>query len=154
MAWRRGALRNGEDGPPPAVLPDPLERDDSVDQGEQGVVPPHADVSPRVHGRAPLAEDDRSGVHGLPAVRLDAEPLALAVPSVPGTADSLFVCHIRTFPPGGLPHPDFLDRKPGERLAVSPLPRVPLALLVLVDDDLLPLPVAPGDADEPRVLDS
>src|SRR4030067_1830791 len=99
IAWRRKALRNGEDRHLLAVLPEPLELDQSVDQGEQGVVPPHADVPSRVHGGAPLAEDDRSGGHDLSAVRLDAEPFALAVPSVPGTADSLFIRHFLSLPP-------------------------------------------------------
>jgi hypothetical protein len=44
----------------------------------------------------PLANDNITGVHKLPAILLDAQPLACAVTTVPRTADPFFMSHDAT----------------------------------------------------------
>src|SRR5918999_4991180 len=77
------------------------EADLAVRRGEQGVVPAHPDVLPRVERAATLADDDRARQHVLPVAALDAEPLAGAVAPVLAGRASLLVCH-RLLPGLGL----------------------------------------------------
>src|SRR5476651_2403072 len=60
---------------------------------KQGVVLAHADVRPRVHAGAALADDDAACGDQLAAERLHPEALGLRVAAVPGTAACFLVCH-------------------------------------------------------------
>src|SRR5207253_384728 len=66
---------------------------DAVDQREERVVPPHADVRPGVHVGAALPHEDVPGPHGLAGEELDAAALSRAVATVPGAALPLLVRH-------------------------------------------------------------
>jgi hypothetical protein len=46
--------------------------------------------------RTPLTNYNRAGMDILPAERLNSKTLALAIPTVTGTADSFFVSHLST----------------------------------------------------------
>src|SRR5438309_3995334 len=73
----------GEHGDFLAAVPRSLEADHAVDQREQGVVAPHADVGPGKDRRAPLAKQDGAGIHRLTRGRPHSRPAADAVASVP-----------------------------------------------------------------------
>ena len=64
------------------------------DQGEQGVVAATADSVTRVEVGAALPDDDLASVHQLAAKPLDAKPLRVGVPTVPGRGRALLVCHL------------------------------------------------------------
>ena len=74
-------------------LVEPLVRDDPVDFREDRVILSEADVLPGMDFRSELADDDGSRGNGLAAEDLDAPPLTVAVPSVPGASLSFLVCH-------------------------------------------------------------
>ena len=76
-----------------AVLAQPAVRHESVDLGEQGVVPAHADVSTRMDPGTQLPHDDVAGLRRLAAEELDPPALTLAVPAVAGASLSLFMRH-------------------------------------------------------------
>ena len=59
-----------------------LERNTTLDLGEQGVVRAHADIEAGVPGRAALTRNDVAGSDDLPAERLDTEALAFGIASV------------------------------------------------------------------------
>ena len=70
-----------------------LEFDLAVLEGEEGVIRADADVEAGHEFRAALADDDGAGRDDLPAIRLDATILRIAVASVPGGALTLLMCH-------------------------------------------------------------
>src|SRR3954463_3387566 len=70
-----------------------LEFDLAVDQGEQRVIGPAADIETGVKLRAALADDDRPGGDGLPAVGFDATVLRVGVATVAAGPAALFMCH-------------------------------------------------------------
>src|SRR5688572_31249288 len=72
-----------------------LELDGAVLEREDRVVAAEADVEARLELRAALADDDRARPHRLPAVRLDAPVLRVAVAAVLRRALTLLLCHIR-----------------------------------------------------------
>src|SRR5512139_3154547 len=92
------------DGPPAPAL-DRLDADELAAVGddaedhlagdlrEEGAVPSHADVRPRVVDGAVLAHEDAPRADRLAAEALHAEALPLAVAAVAGTALSFFVSH-------------------------------------------------------------
>src|SRR5215213_10064920 len=88
-----GALRDRIDRDLPPVLVLELELDDTVHQGEQGVIVAPAHVLARVELGAPLADDDVARNHLLATEPLDAEILRVAGPPVPAGAYALLVCH-------------------------------------------------------------
>src|SRR5205814_2330834 len=93
---RRRGLRGGrgrDDAGAPAIFAEALVDDRAVDQREERVVAPHADVGTRVHARAALADEDVARAHALAGVDLDAAPLAGAVTPVAGAALTFFVRH-------------------------------------------------------------
>ena len=67
----------------PSLVTCHVEFHDSVNQGKEGVVFADANILPRMNLCTVLSYDDASGLDGLSAVYLDAEPLALRVPAVP-----------------------------------------------------------------------
>src|SRR5580658_2406566 len=71
----------------------PLKFDFAVDQGEERVIPAATDVETGVELRAALAKDDRSRPHHLPAVRLHATVLRIAVSAVPRRTGAFLMCH-------------------------------------------------------------
>src|SRR5207253_10976061 len=79
---RHGLDRFGEHRNCLALMAGPRETDDAVDQREQGMVAPHANVGPRKDRGAALAEQDRAGVDRLAGPRLHPEPLPDTVASV------------------------------------------------------------------------
>src|SRR3990172_5313989 len=109
----------------PPVAAAALVRHDAVDQGEEREVPADADVPARHHPRPPLPDDHRPGGDTLPGKDLDAQPLALTVPSVAGRSATLLLCHL---PPSPSPPP----------FCAPPPPPPP------------PLPCPPAGADAPR----
>jgi hypothetical protein len=81
------------------------------DLGEQSIVLTDSDVQAGFELGSPLPHDDRPAIHQLPGETLDTKPLGLAVSSVSGASDSLFMCHtdlylfvllqpVRSLPPG------------------------------------------------------
>jgi len=71
-----------------------LEFDLAVFEGEESVVRADADVEAGHEFRAALADDDGASRDDLPAIRLDATILRIAVASVPGGALTLLMCHL------------------------------------------------------------
>lgn len=69
---------------------------DPVDLGEDGVIPSHPDVAPRVDARPKLAHQDIARAHTLSAKDLDSPSLTLTIPSVAGTPARLFMSHTLT----------------------------------------------------------
>jgi hypothetical protein len=61
--------------------------------GEQGVISPQTDVPAGLEGCAALADEDRTGRHLLAAETLHAQPLGVAVATVPRAALTFLVCH-------------------------------------------------------------
>jgi hypothetical protein len=59
-----------------------LERDATLDLGEQGVVRAHADIKAGMPGGAALTRNDVAGNDDFPAERLDTEALALGIATV------------------------------------------------------------------------
>src|SRR5262245_1899336 len=70
-----------------------LELDGPVDGGEHGVVAAEPGARAGQERHAALADDDRSGSHGLAVTSLDAESLANAVAAVLRAGTSLLVGH-------------------------------------------------------------
>src|SRR5215208_8477066 len=68
-----------------------FEADCPIDEGEQGMIAPHADVVARLDRGAALSDEDRPGQHRLTVASLDAKALALAVAPVTGAAHPLLV---------------------------------------------------------------
>jgi hypothetical protein len=66
-----------------APVTGPLEADDAIDEREQGMIAPHADIGPGKDRRAALAKNDGAGVDRLARTGLQAQPLTDAVASVP-----------------------------------------------------------------------
>src|SRR5919198_3653121 len=85
--------RRRHDARPAPVLAEPLVEHGAVAEGEEREVAPHADVRPRVHARAALADEDVAGAHGGAGEDLDAAPLPGAVAPVAGAALTLLVRH-------------------------------------------------------------
>src|SRR3972149_9633840 len=67
------------------------ELDGPIGGGEEGVVPPHADVLAGVEGAAALANDDRARQDTLSVATLHAEPLAGRVAAGPAGAAGFLV---------------------------------------------------------------
>ena len=61
----------------------PLKLDFPFLEREEGIVAADADVKAGMKLRAALADDDRAGGHGLPAIRLDATVLRIGIAAVP-----------------------------------------------------------------------
>src|SRR5439155_1860872 len=85
--------RRGNNHQPTADLDEPFVLHDAVDQREERVVAPHADVGSRMHPRAALPDEDVSRAHALAGEELHAAPLPRAVATVPGAALALLVRH-------------------------------------------------------------
>ena len=79
-----------------------LELDQAIAEGEEGVIPPQAHVSPGSNSGAPLADNDRTGAHVLAIVALDTKPLRLAISPQPCAATTLFMRHFFAFSPSCL----------------------------------------------------
>src|SRR5271157_1126121 len=94
------------------ILGPALELNLAVDQREDGVIAPEADILSRLPLGATLAEDDVARNNHLAAVLLDAEPPAFGVAAVARGAACLFVCHL------------VLLLRRGPRIAVRGGPRV------------------------------
>src|SRR3989442_1335069 len=86
-------LRRRHDARPAPLLAEPLVEHGAVAEGEEREVAPHADVRPRMHVRAALADEDVAGPHALAGEDLDPAPLPRAVASVAGAALTLLVRH-------------------------------------------------------------
>src|SRR4051812_20390498 len=71
-----------------------LEFDEAVLEGEDRVIAAQAYVKAGVELRAALADDDRPGLHRLPAPDLDPTILRIAVAAVFGRALTLLMCHV------------------------------------------------------------
>ncbi len=81
------------DGDDLSPLPFVFELDHARDPGEEGVILADTHVGSRLDRRAPLTDDDRSGIDLLAAETLDAQSLRLAVPAVAGRSSCFFVRH-------------------------------------------------------------
>ena len=66
---------------------------DTINQREQRIIPPAADVLAGMQFRAALPNQNVPGANDLPAVLFDAAPLRVTVPPVARTANTLFVSH-------------------------------------------------------------
>src|SRR3989442_14622432 len=86
-------LRRRHDARPAPLLAEPLVEHGAVAEREEREVAPHADVRPRVHVRAALADEDVAGPHALAGEDLDPAPLPPAVAPVAGAALTLLVRH-------------------------------------------------------------
>src|SRR5258708_30232797 len=67
--------------------------DVAIDQGEQRVVAPNADIDARLDLRAALAHDNAAGGDELAVKALDAEHLGLAIPTIAGATHTFLMCH-------------------------------------------------------------
>src|SRR5579871_1327555 len=67
-----------------------VELDDALDQREQRVIAPDADVRAGIEPRAALAHDDVTGNHALAAEALHAQALGIGVAAVAGGTGALF----------------------------------------------------------------
>src|SRR6059036_996206 len=85
--------RRRDDARAAAILAEPFVLHDAVDQREERVVAPHADVRSRMHPRAALPDEDVSHAHVLTGEELHAAPLPPTVTAVPGAALALLVRH-------------------------------------------------------------
>src|SRR5712691_2321693 len=113
-AWTAGLVAGwgrecGDDADELAQPAPVLEPDETVDPGEETVVPPPADVLPGLETGAALADQDRSPGDELAAEPLHSQTLGVAVAAVPRAAAGFLVGHRftsvrrRSTPPGSLP---------------------------------------------------
>lgn len=61
--------------------------------GKQGIITSYPDIQAGFEFCAPLPHENSSAVHQLACKTLYSKPLGMAVSSIPGAADSFFVCH-------------------------------------------------------------
>ena len=89
----RLCLRHRDDGHIGLVAQFLLERDNAVDQGEQGVVFTHTYVLTRIVDGTSLADEDIAGFADLTTEQFDAQTFACGFTAVLGTTYTFFVCH-------------------------------------------------------------
>ena len=89
LRFHHGANRD------PAVGAMAFHRHHAVHQREQGVVLARADVRARLEAGAALPDDDLARRHLVAGEFLEAQPLGIAIPAVPGAAHTFLVCHCR-----------------------------------------------------------
>jgi hypothetical protein len=70
-----------------------IEADMAVGEGEEGVVPSHADVVAGMELGAALTDENGAGEDELSAVPFHAETLAMAVAAVACRSLTFFMCH-------------------------------------------------------------
>jgi hypothetical protein len=88
MVW----LGSGRDGHE-AISASVLDEDDSSHLGKQGIVTADAHVLPGFESRAPLSNEDTPSSYRLTREGFHPQTASHAVPTVPRTAHTLFVCH-------------------------------------------------------------
>src|SRR2546428_1628062 len=103
-------LRRRHDARAAPLLAEPLVEHGAVAEREEREVASHADVRPRVHVCAALADEDVPGAHVRAGEDLDPAPLAGAVAPVAGAALAFLVCH------------RYLDARAAPRATRSPSP--------------------------------
>ena len=92
--WARPRVRSGlGDDVDDATTARRTELHDARAEREEGVVLATADIIAGVEVGAPLAHDDLARADDLAAETLDAEPLSVGVPTVPGARCTLLVRH-------------------------------------------------------------
>ena len=74
-----------------SVFAEALKGDDAVNLGENCIVSSQTYIFTGVNVGPPLPDNDASGIHFLPGITFDTPPLAVAVPSVSGTAARFLV---------------------------------------------------------------
>src|SRR6266581_4779952 len=146
-----GGLR-GEDADVLSHAPAILELHESVDQGEQGIVPSQTDVVARLEACAALPNQDRATGDELSAVALHPQALGVAVPAVSRTASGFLMGHPVSSSVLRLSGVNLLDDHRRERLPVTARAPVLFALLLLEDQHLLGLVLLDDAADDPRAL--
>src|SRR5215210_677999 len=112
-----------------------LEPHYAVDLGVDRVVLTDADVLTNPELRSALANNDRSRANELTVSPFDAEPLRLAITTVPRAANAFLVSHDYLSLDGDELGVDRRDRHPRQRLAMASPTPVPLLRLVLENDD-------------------
>lgn len=70
-----------------------LKFDNSRLHGKQRIVAANPHILPRFNLCSPLAHDNGAATHQLPGEALHSESFGLAISSVSGASDSLFMCH-------------------------------------------------------------
>jgi hypothetical protein len=70
-----------------------LKLDNSRLHGEQRIVAANSHILARLNLSSSLAHNNGAATHKLPAKTLHSESFGLAISSVPGASDSLFMCH-------------------------------------------------------------
>src|SRR6267142_1125542 len=133
-----GGLR-GEDADVLSHAPAILELHESVDQGEQGIVPSQTDVVARLEACAALPNQDRATGDELSAVALHPQALGVAVAAVSRTASGFLMGHSVSSSVLCLSGVNFLDNHRRERLPVAARAPILFALLLLEDQHLLGL---------------
>jgi hypothetical protein len=61
--------------------------------GEQRIVASNPHIQTRFELGPPLTDDNGAAIHKLAGKTLYSKPFRLAIPSIPGTSNSLFMCH-------------------------------------------------------------
>src|SRR5580704_10042616 len=97
----RRRLNNRDEG---AAAQSLVEFDRAIDQREQRVIAPHADLAAGMKLGAALADDDVAGDDDLAAEFFDAEPAAAAVAPVAGRAACFLMRHLALSWRGGARH--------------------------------------------------
>jgi hypothetical protein len=80
-----------------------FERDDAIDLGKESEILAQAYIGPGMDAGPVLANQDGTGVDHLPPISFHTQPLAGAVPAVPGTSLSFLVCHENLLKPERMP---------------------------------------------------
>src|SRR5258708_2196497 len=111
-----------------------VEDDGAVDEGEQGVVPAHADILAAMELSAALPHQDVAGQPVLAAELLHAEAAPFRIAAVARAAACLFMSHVPRAPKLAGDAGDLEDR---EVLAMTVLAPGILAPPLLEDDDLV-----------------
>src|SRR5882672_9919301 len=146
-----GGLR-GEDADVLSHAPAILELHESVDQGEQGIVPSQTDVVARLEARAALPNQDRATGDELSSVPLHPQALGVAVPAVSRTGSGFVVGRSVSSAVLCLSGVHLLDDHRGERLPVAACAPVLFAFLLLEDQHLLGHVLLDDAPDDPRAL--
>ena len=121
-----------------AILRALLEHHAALDQGEQGVVAPHADVVAGVIDGAALTDQNVARHHRLTAGLLQPEATAFGVAPVAGATACFFMSHLSLLLlSSGSGDGDVGDAHDAHLLTVAVLAPIVLAALLLEDDDLL-----------------
>ncbi len=114
-----------------------LKIDNSRYLGKQCIVTANTHIFARLKLGSPLSHNNGSAMNQLPGKTLHSKPLSIAISSVPGTSDTLFMCHtcLLTY------HTDFFYANCRVLLAMSTCAAILLFLFIFENKDFVVLPL-------------